>query len=312
MTFAGALTAQSLFDRFFDQYYFPFNPSTATGTGIHTYDAQIEDYSKSGVAKQVAELKKWEAEFAKAPPDDDRDLVLNYIRATLLELETIRMWQKNPDSYSSGITSSAFVIMSRKFAPADARLKSLIERERRMPAILDAARANLANPPRIYTEIAIEQLPGSIGFFENDVPLAFKDVKDAKLLGDFKASNTAVIAALKSYETFLKNDLLPRSKGDFRLGAENYSRKLLFDEMVDTPLDKLLEIGYQNLRDNQRMFRETAAKIDPNKTPQQILAEIEKDHPTPDKLLNAFRDTARKMRDFVDAKKIVPIPSQGL
>jgi uncharacterized protein (DUF885 family) len=204
---------------------------------------------------------------------------------------------------------SAFTIMSRKFAPPEARLKSLIERERQMPKVLDNARANLSNPPRIYTEVAIEQLPGNIDFFRHDVPLAFKEVKDARLLAAFKSSNEAVIAALENYQNFLKSDLLARSRGDFRLGKEHYSKKLMFEEMVDTPLDKLLEIGYKDLRANQRQFRETAAKIDPAQTPQQILAELERDHPSSDRLLDAFRETAEKVRMFVEEKKIVTIPS---
>ena len=75
------------------------------------------------------------------------------------------------------------------------------------------ARANLKNPPRIYTEVAIEQMPGNISFFENDVPLAFKAVTDPKLLADFRAANNAVIASLKEYEQWMKKDLLPRSQG---------------------------------------------------------------------------------------------------
>jgi uncharacterized protein (DUF885 family) len=303
---------RAMSDRFFDEYYFPNNPTTATSDGIHKYDGQLEDYSKAGVTRRTAELKKWESQFATLPQSDDRDLVLSYIRASLLELESVRQWEKNPDNYSSNITNSAYTIMSRKFAPPEARLKSLIERERRMPPVLQEARTNLKNPPRIYTEIAIEQLPGNIEFFQNDVPLAFKDVKDAKLLADFKASNGAVIAALKSYETFLKNDLLPRSNGDFKLGADNFSKKLLYEEMVDIPLDRLLEIGYANLRENQQKFRETAAKIDLSKTPQQILADLEKDHPKPADLLGSFRDTVVKLRDFIQAKKIVTIPSPVL
>ncbi len=314
MLISSAAGGQPLFDRFFDEYYFPFNPTTATSSGIHKYDGQLEDYSKAGNAKRTAALKQFEAQFAKLPAGDDRDLVLNYIRASLLELqlESVRSWEKNPDNYSSGITSSAFTIMSRKFAPPEVRLKSLIERERHMPKVLVDARANLKNPPRIYTEVAIEQLPGDVSFFESDVPLAFKDVKDPKLLADFKASNGAVIAALKSYETFLKTDLLPRSNGDFRLGADNFSKKLLYEEMVDVSLDRLLEIGFANLRENQKQFRETAAKIDPSKTPQQILTELENDHPAPDKLLDSFRDTATKLRDFVNEKKIITIPSPVL
>ena len=200
MTVAGALSAQSLTDRFFDEYYFPFNPTTATSPGIHKYDDKLEDYSKAGVATRVAMLKKFEARIREAARNADRDLVLTNIRASLLDLETVRSWERNPDIYSSGISSSAFTIMSRTFAPPEARLRSLIARERQMPKVLAAARANLKNPPRIYTEVAIEQMPGIIGFFENDVPLAFKQVTDPKLLAEFHAANDAVIAALKDYE----------------------------------------------------------------------------------------------------------------
>jgi Bacterial protein of unknown function (DUF885) len=202
--------------------------------------------------------------------------------------------------------------MSRRFAPAASRLQSLIARERQMPAVLQAARDNLKNPPRIYTVIAIEQLPGTVSFFEKDVPAAFTEVKDAKLLADFQSANRAVIAALNEYQRFLKDRLLPASHGDFRLGAEVYRKKLLYDEMVDTPLDKLLEIGYQDLRKNQEAFRTTTAKIDPKRSAQQILGELEKDHPSPAGLLQAFRDVLGGLRDFINQKGIVTIPSPVL
>jgi hypothetical protein len=199
--------------------------------------------------------------------------------------------------------------MSRTFAPPEARLKSLTARERLMPKVLMEARANLKNPPKIFTEIAIEQMAGNISFFQNDVPLAFKAVTDSKLLADFQAANKAVIASLQEYEQWMKKDLLPRSQGDFRLGAPTYAKKLEYEEMVDIPLDRLLEIGYADLRANQKKFTETAARIDPKKTPKQILDEMEKDHPPADKLLDAFRDTLGGLTKFIEEHKIVTIPS---
>jgi hypothetical protein len=235
--------AQSVTDRFLDEYYFPFNPSTATSAGIHRYDGRLEDYSKTGITRRITALKKWETEVGRLPASDDRELVLNTIRAALLESESVRGWERNPDSYSSGIVGSAFTIMSRTFAPAGERLQSLIERERQMPKVLLDARANLQNPPRIFTEVAIEQLPGILSFFEEDVALAFTEVQNPKLLADFKVANAAVIKALKGYATFLKDDRLTRSNGDFRLGVDRFTRKLQYEEMVDIPLDRLLEIG---------------------------------------------------------------------
>jgi uncharacterized protein (DUF885 family) len=304
--------AQSLADRFFDEYYFPFNPTAATSAGIHKYDGQLEDYSKAGVDARVTKLKQFEAEFAKLPADPDRDLVLSTIRAGLLEYQTVRNWERNPDIYSSGITGSAFNIMSRTFAPPEVRLRSLIERERKMPAVLAAARVNLKNPPKIYTEIAIQQAPGIISFFQKDVPLAFKKVTDQKLLAEFRAANDAVIKALGDYQNYLKTDVLPRSNGDFRMGAETYAKKLLYEEMVDIPLDRLLEIGYADLHRNQEKYRETALLIDKTKTPQQILAEAVKDHPAPDQLLQTFRNTLGGLKDFISSRHLVTIPSPVL
>ena len=223
----------TLADEFFDSYYFPTNPTTATATGIHAYDGKLEDYSRAGVDSAIAQLQKWDKRVSAVDTKSldeqtrgDRQLVLNYIHSTLLTLQTIRPWEKNPDTYSSGITGSAFVIMERKFAPLPDRLKLLIEREKLMPGVLQAARVNLKNPPKIYTEIALEQLPGLVAFFTDDVPAAFKDVTDATLQKNFAASNGAVIKALSDYASWLKSDLLPKSNGDFRIGADAYRKKL--------------------------------------------------------------------------------------
>ncbi|MCU1309441.1 MAG: hypothetical protein JWO20_566 [Candidatus Angelobacter sp.] len=310
-------TFTKLADEFFDQVYFKFNPTQGTAAGLHRYDPQLEDYSRAGVDKQIAALKQYRDRFAaedtaKWPQERiaDRELIVNYINGTLLELESIRQWEKNPDRYSSGISNSAFLIMSRKFASADVRLRSLIAREKQMPAAFEAARANLKNPPQVYTEVALMQLPGIINFFEKDVPLAFKDVHDKKLIAEFGQANAGVVEALRSYQKYLKVTLLPVSKGDFRIGAENYSKKLQYDEMVDIPLDKLLEIGYANLRQNQQWFKETAAKLDSTKTPQQVLEQIGNEHPAPDQLLQSFRNTFDSLQGFINEKKIVTIPSK--
>jgi len=117
------------------------------------------------------------------------------------------------------------------------------------------------------------------------------------------------MAALEKYLDFLKNDLLPISNGDFRIGADNYVKKLAYDEMVDVPLDHLLQIGDADLHRNQAEFKRVASEIDPKKTPQQILEELQKDHPAPDKLLQTFRDVLGGIREYIVDHHIVTIPS---
>ncbi|MHB1743937.1 MAG: DUF885 domain-containing protein [Acidobacteriaceae bacterium] len=305
-----------LVDAYFDTVYLPFNPTQGTSAGLHQYDGKLENYSRASLDKEAAALRTYEKKVAAFPsgelnPSDegDREFLLGTIRSQLLTLGTIRPWQKDPDTYSSGITNSAFTIIERNYAPAEVRLAALIEREKQMPAALDAARVNLANPPKIFTEIALEQLPGIISFFQNDIPAAFTSVKDPTLLDEFHASNAAVIQSLIRYRQWLKTDVLPKSNGDFRIGAATFSAKLRDDEMVDIPLDRLLQIGYADLHKNQEQFRQVAHELDPSKTPMQVLDELQRDHPSPDQLLGKFQNTFNNLIQFIHEKQIVSIPS---
>ncbi len=305
----------SLVNKFFD-FYFPLHPSFATAAGFHQFDTKLDDYTAGGQEELARGLKEYLTKFeavdrAKLPPETaaDLDWVIASIRGELLELEDIQPWRKDPENYSGGVTNSIFLIMKRNFAPPDERLRSVIARESQIPKALEAARQNLQSPPKIYVEIALEQLPDETDFYRKDVPEAFSAVKDPKLLAEFKASNQAVIEAFESFQKYLKDSVLPNANGDFRIGAENYRKKLLYDEMVDIPVDRLLEIGYADLHRNQQAMKDVAAKIDSNRSVQEVLADIQKKHPEPDHLMQSFRDTFKGLQGFIAEKKIITIPA---
>jgi len=106
----------------------------------------------------------------------------------------------------------------------------------------------------------------------------------------------------------LKDELLPVSKGDFRIGVENFRKKLLYEEMVDIPLDRLLEIGYSDLRRNQERLKDVAGQIDSGHPAHEVLAELESDHPAPDQLLKAFQNILETVRKFIERKHIISLP----
>jgi len=305
-------------NEYFDQVYFHYGPTGGTLVGYHEYDAQFEDYSRKNIDAEIADLKSFEKRVEAIHPDaaaadfvptSDREIVLANIRSELLTLEVIRPWEKNPDEYSGTAANGAFSLMERKFASPDERLRSLVAREKQMPALFAAARINLKNPPRVFTEIAIEQLPDIISFFEHDVPLAFSDAKDPALKAEFAKTNAVVVATLNDYLAWLKSDLLPNSNGDFRIGADAFSKKLQYDEMVDTPLDKLLVIARADLHKNQAHFNELAKELEPTKEPSAVLEELGQNHPAPDQLLNSFRATFDGLVSFIRSHHIVTIPS---
>src|SRR6185437_14496678 len=185
----------TLVDKYFD-FYLSFHPSEATAEGFHQYDRKLEDYSAAAHAQQIRGLKDYLGKFessdgSKLPAytQGDREWIISSIHAGLLELEDIQMWKKDPDSYTGGVTNSIFVIMKRNYAAPEERLRAAIDRERQIPKALEYARQNLKNTPTVYPKIALEQLPDETDFFRKDVPEAFSDVKDPKLLAEFKTAN---------------------------------------------------------------------------------------------------------------------------
>lgn len=305
----------TLVDEFFREAYFKINPSLATAAGLHEYDAQLEDYSHEALVRAINILHRFEqrvADVNKAGLTEleagDREILLGSIRSMLLTYESIRPWQKDPDYYSTGITKSIYCLL-RPFAPPAERLRLVIARERQIPAVFSAARANLNNPPRIYTQLALERLSGNLQFFSQYMPKTFQDVTDTKLKEEFARTNADVLCALEDYDQWLRSYLLDRSKGDFRIGAENLSKKLLYEEMVSIPLNTLLEMGWAELRKHQAEFTKISHKLEPTQSSRSVLELLEKLHPTADHLIQAFRSTFDDLITFIRKKRIITIPS---
>lgn len=309
---------ERLVDSYFDTY-FQFHPKEATAAGFHQYDGKLEDYSLASREGEISNLRAFAATFdrldsRKLSAENAADLVFleSTIKARLLELQVLQMWRKDPNLYLSGVTDSIFLIIKRDFAPPEERLRSVIARERQIPLALTNARSNLLNPPKIYTQIALEEMAGIIDFFRKDVPAVFQSVTDAPLQAEFQSTNATVVKTLEDFQLFLQNDLLPKSQGNFRIGEENFRQKLLDEEMVNIPLEQLLAIGYADLHRNQQRLKETAALINPSASPREVLASLEKDHPAPDQLLPAFRNLLGGLREFIVTHQIVTIPSPVL
>ena len=313
------LSADQVFTGFVDRYLdglFHFAPARATEAGLHAYDAELPAYSRREVAAEIARAKRALAELAGIPKESlahenrlDALLLENSIRAHLLDLENIRMWERDPDFYNGVISRALFLLVQRDFAPLDERLRSLIARERRVPEIFRSARANLANPPAIYTKIATLQVASEIRFLRDDLPRAITGARNAALKAEFAQVNQRAIEEYGKFLEYLKTDLASRSKGSFALGAENYRKKLLYEEMVDLPLDRLLEIGEKALRQTQDCFKATAALIDSEKPPAAVVAQLSQDHPDAERLLAETQAGLEDLRNFVTSHRIVTIPS---
>ena len=162
------------------------------------------------------------------------------------------------------------MIMKRSFAPPADRLKSLIAREKKMPALAGRGAGRTSTTRRsIFTEIAIEQIDGNIALLQGRrARPRSRRSRTRRSSPEFTKTNDAVMAALAAYKTFLQNDLLPRSRRAASRSAPRRTRKALSaNEMIDLPLDELLKIAEADRQKNEAAFQATAKTIDPTKPP---------------------------------------------
>ncbi|MFL6281560.1 MAG: DUF885 family protein [Pyrinomonadaceae bacterium] len=307
-----------------DEYlraHYSFNPSEATAAGLHEFDSKLEERSPDAVAAESRRLKSTLAELARVPewrlsPEARYDFLVlqSHARARLLELEDVRMWRRDPGLYVCLASSAIDNILKRAYAPVEQRLPAVLARERQIPRLLDEARANLDNPPRIYTETALIEAAGSVAFFERVVPQMFERAGgsrlDAARRAEFHTANDSALAALRSFREWLERDLLPRSNGDFAIGAENFRKKLLYEEMIDTPTATLLRDGERQLREVQDEMRAVAEMVAPGRGVAAALQLLERDHPSSDGLVGEARADLDRIRVFVQSENILTPPAR--
>jgi uncharacterized protein (DUF885 family) len=313
--------AGSDFSRLVDQYFdakFAFEPSTATADGVHDLDRLLEDRSAGRIAARIAELRGFLTRFAaldhgRLSFDDaiDAEVLENQARAELLDLDTLAVWRRNPMGYAGLPGGAIDVLIKRNFAPPAERLRAVIARLQGVPALYAAARANLDNPARELTDLAVRMTKGSVGFFQKDVSGWAQQAAgaDVGLRAQFDAANGAVVEATRAFADWLEKDLLPRSKGAYAIGADNFRAKLRFEEMVDEPLPALLARGEANLQKDYDAFVATARVIDAKATPVQVMKRLSDEHPTADDLVPSVARSVEAAREFVVAHDLVTIPS---
>lgn len=315
-------TSDPAFGKFVDDYFaarFAANPLQGTAAGFHEYDGKMPDLSREAIEKRIAELKAHlerlsALDRSKLPFDDaiDAEAIEGDIRSELLDLETLRNWERNPMMYGAVAGFAVNDLMKRDFAPKAERLRSIAARLRAVPAICAAGKANVKNPPKEFTTLAIRMAKGAAGFLQGIVAAWAKDAagSDPAMLADFTDANGKAVAAISDFASWLEKDLAPRSNGKYAIGTENFAAKLRYDDMVDQPLSEVLAIGEANLARDYAAFVETAKKIDPSKTPAEVMKSLSNEHPTAEDLIPSARRTVEAARQFLVEHRIVTIPSE--
>jgi uncharacterized protein (DUF885 family) len=302
-------------DEFLDQFA-KYHPSIAAGNGLHQADGTLEDFSATAIAAEIAMWRGMKARLAAiAPhgltPDErvDHRIVSGLLDAWILELDTNRNWQKNLMLYASAISDGVHNLMTMESAPAEVRAGRVVSKLRGVPALLDAARANLANPPRVMAARGVGMLKGASAMMAGDLSLAFADLRDEQQKTDLAAAGVVAARSIDAFVAWFEKERLPKADGPFMVGRANLEARYQAEELIDVPAATLLQIGERELAAREAAFAGAAARVDKTRPPLAVWADVLKDHPARGQVVSAAVKAVEELKTFVLSKALVNLPA---
>lgn len=290
------------------------HPEAATALGLHANDAALDDRSidghDEGVEREVALLASLESRFtaprASLEARTDLALLLGALRCDIRKKRVIRPLQRKPDVYMEPL-DAIFQMTARDYAPASERARNVVARLSKIPSVVAFAKQNLLNPPRVWTEVGIDQAGSARAFLEQQRPFLVEALPTETAAVD--AALKGAIAAYDEYKKYLQREVLPRSNGRFSAGRELFEFLLANDYFLDIGADELLAIGKRVVAETSARMTELAKRIDPKaKSWAEVTAKLKAKHPAADDVLAAYRSEVLRARAFLAAKDAVAFP----
>ncbi len=315
-TSANTSTTNADWDKYVEQFlndYFAAHPDFAVVQGKHEFDGKLPDWSEDGLKKEIARLHS-ERDKAAAFKDEqlderqrfERDYLISQIDKDLFWRETANQPHTNPYFYADSIDPDVYV--SRNYAPLETRIKSYTTYAKNVPNALAQIKANLKMPmAKTLIKIGRTTIGGLADFYAKDVVKVFEPVKDEQSQKDFKEANDAAIKAVKDFDTYLGENEKSATT-DFALGADKFSKMLKMTEGVDYPLDKLEQIGQQDLDKNLAALKTECDKYAPGKTLQECMTQAGKNKEPGATVVDAATNQLKTLRQFIVDKDIVSMP----
>jgi len=293
--------------------YFDLHPTDAIYYGVEGYDHLLNDYSDPTYASEKSFVEESLSTLRQISPLElDSDQAIDYTllegRLTIQrhehEKEDYRL--KWPDTY---LPIDAIYILTVR--PVKNLAAALLGRLQRSPLLIRQGMTNLgrreSNPPRLWTEMAIEAANGGIAFLDTlpNHPKISTEVTDSAKL---RTALEKVKNAIEDFAAFLKRDLLPRSNGIYAVGEEHYNLLLNKKHFLDLDAHSLLALGEELFAKTKTELTALAEALAPGKGIDAAARKIQDHHPSSDELLSVYQRAMSAAREFVKEKNLVSFP----
>jgi uncharacterized protein (DUF885 family) len=310
---------------------FGAHPAAATAAGLHRHDARLDDWSAAAARARLDMARRHQAALTAFDPAGlspgariDRGLVLTDIEGTIFGLTDLRTHEHDPQFHVDLLGNAVlYLTLLDPDSPAwPDRLEALLGRLRAVPDFLATARSVLREPARITTDLVLQTNAGNLRFFETGLPPLF--ARAPALEADLRAANQRAVTALREFQDWVRDDLLPRSTGDWRLGRDRWSRKLrlaLQSDMDPDTIARRARSALDSMRArmlavaeplHRRLFpgHQHAGTGDErvNTIVGEVVAAVSERHPARDTLFQYVRDAVGRIKAHIRSTDLITLP----
>ena len=297
----------------FFQQYFTLHPAEAIHYSIGGYDHLLTDYGDETYTEDKAFWKDSLQQLRQVSvkgltKDETIDYALLEGRLTIenyeFNKEDYRL--KQPDIYLP--VSHIYILTVR---PTTDRLGNILSRLEQSPKSINQGITNLsrpdANPPRLWTEMAIEAAKGGVTFLDTlpSITSVAEGLKDPAHLKDAIEKAKGVI---RDFTDFLERDLLPRSRGTYAVGEVHYHLLLKKRHFLTHDAQSLLALGEHLFEETKKQLAQITEEIAPGKGIAEVTLKIQEHHPPAGDVISAYQKAMESARTFVLEKKLLSFP----
>ncbi len=279
--------------------------------GLHDYDGFLPDLSPSRLKawseKAVEQLEVVRGEFHELDKEGRQDAqsMETMLERMLFEIKDLRAYSTRPTIYSLQLSATPYI--SREYAPVDERIGAVNKHLRTIPGFLEQARLDLERTlPDPIVEVAIKQVQGVIRDLDGDVAREASKANIA-IREEFDRAKAEAVTSMVGFIDALHEE--HKTSMDFALGRERFQKLLWVNDRINQPVEEVLELAVQDLDANTKALRESAERIRPGETVENIVEEIQQDHPTAKLLLDDAAEALHDLEGWLRERELLSIPS---
>lgn len=308
------------------KYQAKYAPEFAGQQGVEGLDEQVSQFPADRRRQQRADAQAALAQLQKAlatekdpPVRQDLEIMIKSAQQDIRGHELMEKYDMPYFNVGQLVFAGLRALLDDQVPEgrrraALVRLRKYAGMEPDFTPIVDQAKARTlewSKPGQLGpAKVEVETNLARADFFINGIAQLFEKYK----IEGYQEPFAKLKQQLTDYNAWVKQDILPKARTDFRLPPEEYAFSL--EQLgVDIPPDQLAAMAHKAFAEYQQEMQEIAAKIAKQRgwksgDYRDVIRELKKDQLVGEAILPQYEQTLKQIEEIIRREKLVTLPGR--